>query len=163
VPVKNPKHLKAFSGYVCIKPNHMNTGQNENEGAGKKADKLHTTDLGETKDFNNLSYDKDKNSFEFDVKDKDTDYDHPLPYDTSAPNGEDSISTYDEANPYNGSEYDEDKQLDESFESAAMRISDEEDLELSPEDELLARTSEDGRDDLDEEGYPVNDQPGKRL
>ncbi|HMI01285.1 MAG TPA: hypothetical protein VK541_02315 [Pedobacter sp.] len=141
----------------------MNTGQNDNQGAGKRTDKLHPSDLGETKDFDNLSYDKDKNSFEFDVKSRDTGYDHPLPYDTSAPNGEDSTSTYDEANPYNGSEYNEDKQIDESFESAAMRISDEEDLELSPEDELLGRTPEDERDDLDEEGYPVNDEPGKRL
>jgi len=45
----------------------------------------------------------------------------------------------------------------------AMHIADEEELELSPEDELLARTPEDERDDLDEEGYPVNDVPGKRF
>ena len=30
---------------------------------------------------------------------------------------------------------------------------------LSPEDEILARTEEDERDDLDEEGYPKNDAP----
>jgi hypothetical protein len=34
----------------------------------EKKDKLHPTDLGETKDFDNLSYDKDKNSFVLDVK-----------------------------------------------------------------------------------------------
>ena len=114
-------------------------------------------DLGETKDFNNLSYDKDKNSFEFDVKGDEKDYDHPLPYDTSAPNGEDSVSTYDEANPYVGSEYDDEEQVEENLESAAMRIDTEENLELDPEDELLSRTPEDDRDDLDEEGYPIND------
>ena len=30
---------------------------------------------------------------------------------------------------------------------------------LSAEDEILARTAEDDRDDLDEEGYPRNDAP----
>lgn len=137
----------------------MATDQNNSNEFKKANDKLHPTDLGETRDFDNLSYDKAKNSFELDVKGEEKDYDHPLPYDTSAPNGEDSISTYDEANPYNGSEYDEDEQLGETMESAAMRIEDGENLELDPEDELLARTPEDDRDDLDEEGYPINDQP----
>jgi hypothetical protein len=59
--------------------------------------------------------------------------------------------------------YNEDKQDNESLEGVAMHIADEEELELSPEDELLARTPEDERDDLDEEGYPVNDVPGKRF
>lgn len=128
----------------------------------KAKDKLHATDLGETKDFDNLSYDKDKNSFEFDVRGKDEDYDHPLPYDTSAPNGEDSISTYDESNPYIGSEYDHEKEMSERLDGAGMRIDHSgESVELSPEDEILSRTAEDERDDLDEEGYPLNDKPGR--
>jgi len=135
----------------------MATDQNQENAENRANDKLHPMDLGETKDFNNLSYDKDKNSFEFDVKGDEKDYDHPLPYDTSAPNGEDSVSTYDEANPYVGSEYDDEEQVEENLESAAMRIDTEENLELDPEDELLSRTPEDDRDDLDEEGYPVND------
>jgi len=122
-------------------------------------DKLHNSDLGETKDFNELSYDKDKNSFEFDVKGEEKDYDHPLPYDTSAPNGEDSISTYDEANPYVGNEYDEDAQVDEQIEGNGMHIDDGESVLLDPADKLLAQTEEDFRDDLDEEGYPTNDRP----
>lgn len=122
-------------------------------------DKLHNSDLGETKDFNELSYDKDKNSFEFDVKGEEKDYDHPLPYDTSAPNGEDSISTYDEANPYVGNEYDEDAQVDEQIEGNGMHIDDGESVLLDPADKLLAQTEEDFRDDLDEEGYPKNDRP----
>lgn len=122
-------------------------------------DKLHNSDLGETKDFNELSYDKDKNSFEFDVKGEEKDYDHPLPYDTSAPNGEDSISTYDEANPYVGNEYDEDAQVDEQIEGNGMHIDDGESILLDPADKLLAQTEEDFRDDLDEEGYPKNDRP----
>lgn len=122
-------------------------------------DKLHNSDLGETKDFNELSYDKDKNSFEFDVKGEEKDYDHPLPYDTSAPNGEDSISTYDEANPYVGNEYDEDGQVIEQIEGNGMHIDDGESVLLDPADKLLAQTEEDFRDDLDEEGYPKNDRP----
>lgn len=123
-------------------------------------DKLHASDLGETKDFNELSFDKDKNSFEFDVKGEEKDYDHPLPYDTSAPNGEDSISTYDEANPYVGNEYDEDGQVDEQIDGNGMHIDETgESVLLDPADKLLAQTEEDFRDDLDEEGYPKNDRP----
>ncbi|MBE9599320.1 hypothetical protein [Pedobacter sp. MC2016-24] len=139
----------------------MNEQQENLSDPKKAADKLHPTDLGETKDFNNLAYDKDKNSFEFDVKGEEKDYDHPLPYDTSAPNGEDSISTYDEANPYVGDEYDEEREAGDKLEGAGMRIDGEgSSVLLSPEDEILARTPEDDRDDLDEEGYPVNDKPG---
>lgn len=140
----------------------MMTGDNNQHGANKATDKLHSMNLGETKDFDNLSYDKDKNSFEFDVKGRDAVYDHPLPYDTSAPNGEDSISTYDESNPYIGSEYDVEKEISEKLEGAGMRIDNiGESVELSPEDEILSRTPEDDRDDLDEEGYPINDKPGR--
>lgn len=125
----------------------------------EKKDKLHPTDLGETKDFNNLSYDKDKNSFVFDVKGEEKQYDHPLPYDTSAPNGEDSNSSYDEANPYIGNEYNDEEQIGENLEEAGMHIDNGEIVALAPEDELLARTAEDEREDLDEEGYPINDTP----
>lgn len=125
----------------------------------EKKDKLHPTDLGETKDFDNLSYDKDKNSFVFDVKGEEKQYDHPLPYDTSAPNGEDSNSSYDEANPYIGSEYNDEEQIGENLEEAGMHIDNGEIVALAPEDELLARTAEDEREDLDEEGYPINDTP----
>ncbi|MFN0292057.1 hypothetical protein [Pedobacter helvus] len=122
-------------------------------------DKLHASDLGETKDFNELRYDKDKNSFEFDVKGAEKDYDHPLPYDTSAPNGEDSISTYDESNPYVGNEYDEDGQVDEQLDENGMHIDRTgESVRLNAEDRILAQTEEDFRDDLDEEGYPKNDR-----
>ncbi|WP_316823619.1 hypothetical protein [Pedobacter gandavensis] len=125
----------------------------------EKKDKLHPTDLGETKDFDNLAYDKDKNSFVFDVKGPEKEYDHPLPYDTSAANGEDSISSYDEANPYIGSEYNDEEQVGENLEEAGMHIDNGEIVLLAPEDELLARTAEDEREDLDEEGYPINDTP----
>jgi len=123
-------------------------------------DKLHESDLGETKDFNELSYNKDKNSFEFDVKGEGSNYDHPLPYDTSAPNGEDSISTYDEANPYVGNEYDQQGQVDEQLDDNGMHIDETgESVLVDPADRILAQTEEDFREDLDEEGYPKNDLP----
>lgn len=139
----------------------MATGKNDDQDVNKAKDKIHPADLGETRDFGNLSYDQEKNSFEYDVRGKDKDYDHPLPYDTSAPNGEDFSSTYDESNPFIGSEYNAEKELNERLDGAGMRIDNGESVELSPEDEILARTPEDDRDDLDEEGYPVNDKPGK--
>lgn len=139
----------------------MTTGENEEEGVKKAKDKIHPPDLGETKDFEDLSFDKEKNSFEYDVKGIDEDYDHPLPYDTAAPNGEDFSSTYDESNPFMGAEYTMEKELSERLDEAGMRIDNGESIELSPEDEMLARTPEDDRDDLDEEGYPLNDVPGK--
>lgn len=125
----------------------------------EKKDKLHPTDLGETKDFDNLTYDRNKNSFVYDVKGPEKEYDHPLPYDTSAPNGEDSNSSYDESNPYIGSEYNDDEQIGENLEEAGMHIDYGEIVALAAEDELLARTPEDEREDLDEEGYPINDTP----
>jgi len=123
-------------------------------------DKIHSSDLGETQDFNELSFDKEKNSFEFDVKGPDKDYDHPLPYETTAANGGDDNSDYDEQNPYIGDEYArrEDK-VDGSLNDLGMHIDEGESVEVDPVDEYLARTPEDDRDDLDEEGYPINNDP----
>lgn len=133
----------------------MNTNQN------KANDKLHPTDLGETKDFNDLSFDEEKQSYELDVKGEVKDYDHPMPYDTVATGAVDDDSTYDEANPYVGDEYANraDTAMD-NLDELGMHIDNTgESVVLNPEDELLARTQEDERDDLDEEGYPKNDAP----
>ncbi|MCX2482536.1 hypothetical protein [Pedobacter sp. MR2016-24] len=137
---------------------------NENNGLNDKraTDKLHPSDLGETKDFNQLSFDKEKNSYELDVKGPDKDYDHPLPYETTAANGGDDNSDYDEANPYIGDEYADKKDKAESgLEDLGMHIDDGDIVAVTPEDEFLARTPEDDRPDLDEEGYPINDSPQK--
>jgi len=141
----------------------MSANEN-NTGNDKRAtDKIHNTDLGETKDFENLSFDKNKNSFELDVKGTDKDYDHPLPYETTAANGGDDNSDYDEANPYIGDEYaKKDEQAESDLDELGMHVDNGESVELDPEDEFLARTPEDDRNDLDEEGYPINDdQPVK--
>jgi len=136
----------------------MSANEN-NTGNDKRAtDKIHATDLGETRDFENLSFDKDKNSFELDVKGTDKDYDHPLPYETTAANGGDDNSDYDEANPYIGDEYaKKDDQVESDLDELGMHVDNGESVELDPEDEFLARTPEDDRTDLDEEGYPIND------
>lgn len=138
----------------------MNTGENNEINKQGAQDNLHQSDLGETKDFNELSFDKDKNSFELDVKGPDKDYDHPLPYETTAANGGDDNSDYDEANPYIGDEYaNKLSQQETDLDEMGMHIDEGDIIAVDPEDEILARTPEDDRTDLDEEGYPVNDTP----
>ena len=136
----------------------MNTSDNQPTRAN---DKLHPSDLGETKDFNDLSFDKEKQSYEYDVKGEDKDYDHPMPYDTVSTGAKDDISTFDEANPFIGDEYgSEEEKVNDQLDEMGMHIDTKgESVLLSAEDELLARTEEDFRDDLDEEGYPKNDTP----
>ena len=124
-------------------------------------DKLHPSDLGETKDFNDLSFDKEKQSYEFDVKGEEKDYDHPMPYETVPTGAVNDDSTFDEANPFVGDEYatDVDK-AQGKLEELGMHVDDNgESVLLNAEDAILARTPEDDRDDLDEEGYPKNDAP----
>jgi hypothetical protein len=131
-----------------------------NKNAAK--DKLHASNLGKVKDINELSYDKESNSYELDFKGDEHRYDHPLPYNTAAPNGEDSLSSYDDANPFLEGDASLQSQLDEQYSENGMRIiSDEDELLSSPEDKMLSRTAEDTRDDLDEEGYPTR-KPQKK-
>ena len=116
-------------------------------------------ELGETIDEEQLKFNVDDNSYEYDVKSDDPDYDHPDPYKTSAKNGEDMNSTYDESNPYDATdEYIPNESLETDVDSLAMHISDGEIVEVDPIDAALSHTPEDDRDDLDEEGYPKNDR-----
>jgi hypothetical protein len=116
-------------------------------------------ELGETIDKEQLKFNVEDNSYEIDVKSDDPDYDHPDPYQTSAKNGEDMNSTYDEANPYDtADEYIPNESLETDVDKLGMHISDGEIVEVDPIDELLSHTPEDDRDDLDEEGYPKNDR-----
>jgi hypothetical protein len=111
-------------------------------------------------EFQNLNYNEDTNSYELDVSSEDDEeYDHPDPYDTTAKNGSDMNSDYDEANPYvGGLEYDKKASLENDIENLGMHKISDEDLQISNRDELLSQTPEDLRDDLDEEGYPKNDR-----
>lgn len=122
-------------------------------------DRVLKDDLDETIDTENLAFNEEADSFELDVKSEDPDYDHPDPYDTAAPHGEDDNSTWDEANIYSAKgEYDADRSLETDAEGLGMHIVDENSLDLNSTDKALAHTPEDDRDDLDEEGYPKNDE-----
>ncbi|MXV14668.1 hypothetical protein [Hufsiella ginkgonis] len=114
-------------------------------------------DLGATTDLTNLKYNEEAGSYELDVTGDDPDYDHPDPYETAAPNGEDDNSDWDEANLYVGDEYSKKASLETDTEKLAMHIDNGKIVQLDPIDEELAKTPEDDRDDLDEEGYPKND------
>ncbi len=137
--------------------NTNNTGLNDDS---QNRDKKLKDDLGDRVDQENLLFNADKNSYEIDVKSDDPDYDHDYPYNTAAPNGEDFNSTYDEANPEAVDEYIPNETLEsdvDSLDNLGMHVDSGQSIELDPIDEVLARTPEDDRDDLDEEGYPKND------
>jgi len=133
--------------------------ENENKGS---QDKIHsTTESGEI-NSENLAFDEVKQSYGFDVKADDDEYDHPMGYETVSAGARDDDSTYDEANPYVGDEYASNEDIaDDNLEELAMHVDNGESVKLNTEDEILARTPEDDRDDLDEEGYPINDAPEK--
>ncbi len=106
-----------------------------------------------------LKFNEELDSYELDVESEDPDYQHEDPYDSAAPEGEDDNSDWDEANPLVGDEYDENKSLETDAENLGMHIDTGQHMtHLSKKDEELAQTPEDYRDDLDEEGYPVNDR-----
>lgn len=123
-------------------------------------DKYLKDSLGEESDTEDLSYNADDDSFEYDVKSDDPDYQHPDPYNTSVKNGADMDSTYDEANPYDAvDEYIPNESLETDVDDLAMHIDKGKIVRLDPMDEIISRTAEDSRTDLDEEGYPKNDRP----
>lgn len=120
-------------------------------------DKAIKDELGAELEADDLSFDKEKNSYEMDVEDNDPDYEHPDPYDTAVKNGGDANSDYDEANPTVVDEYDKDASLENDAEKLGMHIDSGRITEVSRQDEELSKTPEDYRNDLDEEGYPKND------
>lgn len=116
-------------------------------------------ELGETIDKEQLKYNADNNSFEYDVKSDDPEYDHPDPYNSAAKNGSDMDSTYDEANPFDTvDEYIPNESLETDVDLLNMHVDNGKIVDVDPVDEVLSRTEEDDRDDLDEEGYPKNDR-----
>jgi len=126
---------------------------------GDDRDRTLKDELGETIDKQQLKFNADDNSYEYDVKSDDPDYDHPDPYKTSVKNGDDMNSSYDEANPYDAvDEYIPNESLEDDVDQLGMHVDNGEIVELDPTDVALAHTPEDDRDDLDEEGYPKNDQ-----
>ena len=139
----------------------MNTTNSNSPFDNENTDRDRTLkdELGETIDKDQLKFNADNNSFEYDVKSDDPDYDHPDPYNTAVKNGADMDSTYDEANPYDAvDEYIPNESLEDDVEILGMHVDDGEIVEVDPIDEILSRTPEDDRDDLDDEGYPKNDR-----
>lgn len=135
----------------------MNTKGKFDPGRGERdMDTNKEGDLGELKD--NLHYNKEDNSFELDVDSEDGEYDHPDPYETSVTNGGDADSDYDQANPTAVHEYDKNASFETDVENLSMHIDNGDIVNVDPIDKELALTAEDKRDDLDEEGYPKNDQ-----
>lgn len=107
-----------------------------------------------------LAYDNNKKSFELDVQDRSEFYDHPSDYETVANGAVDDDSTYDNSNPYVGDEYaGNNKLIQDNLIESGMHVDDGEIIKLNIADKILAKTPEDDRDDLDEEGYPKNDLP----
>jgi hypothetical protein len=127
-------------------------------GENSDRDKKLKDELGETTDINDLAYNEEANSFELDVESEDGEYEHPDPYDTSVKNGGDADSSYDQANPTAVHEYDKDQSFESDAEKLSMHIDDGSIVKVDAIDKELAKTPEDQRDDLDEEGYPINDQ-----
>lgn len=117
----------------------------------------YATDGDEIKD---LAYNEDEDSFELDIESEDEDYYHPDPYNTAVKNGSDFNSDYDEANREVNEEYqrseadDKENVLSEEY---GTHIDNGRITRLSALDEVLSHTDEDDREDLDEEGYPLND------
>ena len=115
--------------------------------------------LGEESAAENLSFNEEDDSYELDVESDDPDYDHPDPYNSSVKNGSDFDSSYDEANPYAVDEYIPDESLETDVDDLGMHIDKGQITRIDPMDEIISRTPEDKRTDLDEEGYPINDTP----
>jgi hypothetical protein len=117
--------------------------------------KISNEDEIQNSNADQLAYDTVKQSFALDVDDNDPDYDHPSDYETVAEGAADDDSTYDNSNPYVGDEYaDLDDLIEGDMDEGGMRIEGE--VKIKPIDKKLAETPEDLRDDLDEEGYPIN-------
>lgn len=106
-----------------------------------------------------LRFNEAEDSFELDPESEDSEYQHPTPYDTAAPAGEDNNSTYDEENPYTQDEY-----MDKGgkLEELDAEIGDGQFEKLEEIDVQLAESPEDERADFDDEsdgGLPDLDHP----
>ncbi|RZK50407.1 MAG: hypothetical protein EOO99_01840 [Pedobacter sp.] len=130
--------------------------KNENKNPKKDAPNLDESKVQQDYD-QNLIFDEEKQSYTYDVDDKDAVYDHPLPYESVSTGAANDDSTFDEANPYVGNEYEANHIPEDPVEMEyGMHVDDGKILNTSKKDRLLSQTEEDNRDDLDAEGYPKN-------
>lgn len=105
-----------------------------------------------------LRYNEEEDSFELNPVTEADEYDHPLPYDTAAPQGEDDNSTYDEENPYTQNEYQDTRaEVEADLDLLGTEAADES-VQLDELDEQFAEgADEDTEEGVDEEGYPLRD------
>ncbi|MGK6351468.1 hypothetical protein [Parapedobacter sp. DT-150] len=91
-----------------------------------------------------LRYNENQDSFELDSETADAEYQHPDPYDTAAPQGEDDNSTYDEENQYTPDEYrDKQRELNGELGELDAKVTDDRLTQLDETDAQLAETPED--------------------
>lgn len=134
----------------------------ENDKKENYKNKVTTKTGGSEINKKNLSFDEHKKSYELDVKGTNEEYDHPMGYETVAKGAADDDSTYDNSNPYIGDEYANKAEIaDDELEGLGMHVDNGQSVKVGKNDEALAHVPEDDRDDLDEEGYPKNDQKTK--
>ncbi len=142
-----------------LEENLENEAENLDQGLENLDEETEEIDEQGPADPQDLAYNEEEDSFELDVNDEDPDWDHPMDYDTISEGAQDDDSTFDNSNPYVGEEYADREELQqEELEDNNMRITDDRAIRVSKEDEALSRNPEDYRDDLDEEGYPKNDE-----
>lgn len=120
---------------------------------------LEDTDSQETQEptGEDLQYNEEEDSFELDPETGDNAYEHPLPYDTAAPQGEDDNSTYDEANPYTQDEYQDNKSALEGELDDFDDVLAGDSMELDEMDEDLSVRQAQQDADVDDDSYPDKD------
>ncbi|PRD46864.1 hypothetical protein [Sphingobacterium haloxyli] len=121
---------------------------------------LDDTDKQETQEptGEDLEFNEAEDSFELDPETGDNAYDHPLPYDTAAPQGEDNNSTYDEENPYTQNEYQDKK---EPLEGEIDNFDDvlvDDSVQLDEMDEDLSVQPAQQDPDVEDDGYPDKEE-----
>jgi len=133
-----------------------------NENNNPPAKPLNERDNQETPESTgeDLQFNEAEDSFELDTETENKEYQHPLPYDTAAPQGADNNSTYDEENIYTPSEYrDKLKEAERELDDVDEEIKDGS-VQLDEVDEVLTQTRDDQPEGIDEEGYPTKDDAG---
>ncbi|MBE8722464.1 hypothetical protein [Sphingobacterium pedocola] len=133
-----------------------------NDNNNPPAERLDERDNQETPESTgeDLQFNDAEDSFELDAESENNPYQHPLPYETAAPQGADNNSTYDEENIYTPSEYrDKLKEAERELDDLDEEIKDGS-LQLDEVDEVLTQIRDDQPEGIDEEGYPTKDDTG---
>src|SRR5690606_25870159 len=132
-----------------ISKNYMMAQRNKNN--NPPAEPLDERDNRETPEptGQDLQFNEAEDSFELDAETENDEYQHPLPYDTAAPQGADNNSTYDEENIYTPSEYrDKLKEIERKLDDVDEEIKDGS-VQLDDVDEVLTQIRDDQPERVD--------------